>query len=597
MTIRLILRRFGEKSLANRIEGFDNKLLLPLISATITGQPPAPSVINGGASRFSTSDTNKAARSLNKCITLISMPLCPRLANRLRAGSGAPPALRAQLVAPLAYKSLVFDHSFASSPYPLYGLFGDHISRLISAPSARSAAVGGQNPRSCQHQAFDPSLISAAHVSSSSSLFSVERPLLPGRHIVASGQGDLGAVARASNGAATERLSGLASTSGRSVAPVGATQRQNTGRFHAGHHTKTALSSHWVSCDSCACSNSTSGCSNSNSNSSWAGNVAALRRRSNGLRYRRAASPLGADRFCGIGGTGRRSFATGSWGTGGGGGGGGGGATEGSESGLPPPIIISPVACRVVVIGWMGSNRRYLNKYGSLWARSGDHEVLMIRPTVAQTLVRWRGVVVAGRDIDRVSKMHRENPAMPTIYHVFSTGGFIHAGTMWRWMDEVEDVAQRRDLLEEVRGIILDSAPAAVNPEMSARAIVSAVTNTPAEELSYGMPGWQGALLNGTRSFMESYLESKGVKLRTEEVYDAWYNLAPVCPQLYLYSDADPLVPASDVERYMGVQEGRGVEVSGYKWPDSGHVEHFRRYPQEYAYQISAFLARALRDW
>jgi hypothetical protein len=42
------------------------------------------------------------------------------------------------------------------------------------------------------------------------------------------------------------------------------------------------------------------------------------------------------------------------------------------------------------------------------------------------------------------------------------------------------------------------------------------------------------------------------------QVYDAWYNLAPVCPQLYLYSDADPLVPASDVERYMAVQVSGG---------------------------------------
>lgn len=45
------------------------------------------------------------------------------------------------------------------------------------------------------------------------------------------------------------------------------------------------------------------------------------------------------------------------------------------------------------------------------------------------------------------------------------------------------------------------------------------------------------------------------------------------------------------------LQEGRGVEVSGYKWASSGHVDHFRRHPQEYSYQISAFLARVLRDW
>jgi hypothetical protein len=54
-----------------------------------------------------------------------------------------------------------------------------------------------------------------------------------------------------------------------------------------------------------------------------------------------------------------------------------------------------------------------------LWASSGDHEVLMIRPTVATTLVRWRGVVVAGRDVDRVARLQRENPAMPTVYHIF----------------------------------------------------------------------------------------------------------------------------------------------------------------------------------
>ncbi len=35
---------------------------------------------------------------------------------------------------------------------------------------------------------------------------------------------------------------------------------------------------------------------------------------------------------------------------------------QGPAQGLPPPVIISPVALRVVVIGWMGCNKRYLNK-------------------------------------------------------------------------------------------------------------------------------------------------------------------------------------------------------------------------------------------
>jgi hypothetical protein len=38
------------------------------------------------------------------------------------------------------------------------------------------------------------------------------------------------------------------------------------------------------------------------------------------------------------------------------------------------------------------------------------------------------------------------------------------------------------------------------------------------------------------------------------QVYEAWYEMAPACPQLYLYSSADPIVPAQDVERYMKIQ-------------------------------------------
>ena len=38
------------------------------------------------------------------------------------------------------------------------------------------------------------------------------------------------------------------------------------------------------------------------------------------------------------------------------------------------------------------------------------------------------------------------------------------------------------------------------------------------------------------------------------QVFDAWYNLAPHCPQLYLYSGADPLVDSRDVEKFMAIQ-------------------------------------------
>jgi len=219
--------------------------------------------------------------------------------------------------------------------------------------------------------------------------------------------------------------------------------------------------------------------------------------------------------------------------------------------------------------------------------------VLGIRPSVAQTLLRFKGVVAAGRDIDAVARLHIENPALPTFYHIFSTGGFVHAGTMWRWMDEVEDVMLRRDLLEEVAGIILDSAPSRVDEDIAARAVMSVLSNQPALPPGAG----EGPVLGAARNVLRLWFNSSSIKKREEEVYEAWYNRAPYCPQLYLYSEGDPLVPPSHVEQYMKVQESRGVEVSSYKWRDSGHCEHFRRYPHEYAFQISTFISKALKNW
>lgn len=44
-------------------------------------------------------------------------------------------------------------------------------------------------------------------------------------------------------------------------------------------------------------------------------------------------------------------------------------------------------------------------------------------------------------------------------------------------------------------------------------------------------------------------------------------------------------------------QATRGVEIFSHKWEDSGHCEHYRRYPHEYAFQVSQFTNNALKDW
>ena len=48
-----------------------------------------------------------------------------------------------------------------------------------------------------------------------------------------------------------------------------------------------------------------------------------------------------------------------------------------------------------LLIDWLCSTLRSLptQRYSALWERTGDHAVITIRPTIAQTLLRFKGVV------------------------------------------------------------------------------------------------------------------------------------------------------------------------------------------------------------
>jgi hypothetical protein len=122
---------------------------------------------------------------------------------------------------------------------------------------------------------------------------------------------------------------------------------------------------------------------------------------------------------------------------------------------------------------------------------------------------------------------------------------------------------------------------------------VSAMTGIPAEDVDRRA----GLLMAPTEAFLRYWLSRHGTQLRQEEVLEAWYHRAPSVPQLYLYSDADPLVPVSEVEQYMKLQQTRGVEVTGHMFRGSGHCQHLRMHPHQYALQVSKFVTNVLSSW
>eukprot|EP00201_Polytomella_parva_P019230 CAMPEP_0175055536 /NCGR_PEP_ID=MMETSP0052_2-20121109/10141_1 /TAXON_ID=51329 ORGANISM="Polytomella parva, Strain SAG 63-3" /NCGR_SAMPLE_ID=MMETSP0052_2 /ASSEMBLY_ACC=CAM_ASM_000194 /LENGTH=229 /DNA_ID=CAMNT_0016320405 /DNA_START=607 /DNA_END=1296 /DNA_ORIENTATION=- len=203
----------------------------------------------------------------------------------------------------------------------------------------------------------------------------------------------------------------------------------------------------------------------------------------------------------------------------------------------------------------------------------------------------YAGIIAGGKGLDKIAKLHRLAPDMPTVYHIFSTGGFIMAGTIWKWLDEIDDVGVRRFLTEEVQGIIFDSGPAQPKAPMAARAIVSSFTKVPAELVDERY-GW---FVTRIESFLEWWLKRDSNVQREKDVLEAWYHQSPYCPHLYLYGDKDPLCTPEDVEGYRAVQAMRGVRTRSHKFVGGTHVELFRRSPFEYTHVISQFLAQVIK--
>ena len=147
----------------------------------------------------------------------------------------------------------------------------------------------------------------------------------------------------------------------------------------------------------------------------------------------------------------------------------------------------------------------------------------------------------------------------------------------------------RRKFIEQLRGVIIDSAPSHTTPKIWARGCVSAIFRTSVDAIEEDHP----VLLAAAHKVAEQYITLPSISRHLREVRGAWsHYLHPNVPQMYLYSTADALIPASHVEQFIEQKQARGVAVTQHCWSDSGHCEHFRVHPKQYARLIHSFLER-----
>jgi hypothetical protein len=128
--------------------------------------------------------------------------------------------------------------------------------------------------------------------------------------------------------------------------------------------------------------------------------------------------------------------------------------------------------------------------------------------------------------------------------------------------------------------------------DVSSRALVAAALGRPADGIEEELP-W---LVKPTAAVVEGYLKLPFIKDSLVGMEQSWLQQAPACPKLFLYSEADVLIQPGVVEGFMREQQAAGSQTYCYKWSDSAHVDHYRKYPEEYKQQLARFVQQVLPE-
>ncbi|TVU07514.1 hypothetical protein EJB05_40870 [Eragrostis curvula] len=261
----------------------------------------------------------------------------------------------------------------------------------------------------------------------------------------------------------------------------------------------------------------------------------------------------------------------------------------------------------VVLLGWLGSRQKHLKRYADWYTSRGFHVVTFTLPM--SDIVSYNLGGKAEKNVEMLSEhlagWVREESDKNIIFHTFSNTGWLCYGV-------ILDNLQRKDpsAMEKIKACVVDSAPvAAPDPQVWASGFSAALM----KKHSVATKGvgsndlrsdvlvvesnrdpkpvaTEAVLLSALEKFFNVVLNYPAINRRLSDVMELLSSKQPKCPQLYIYSSADRVIPARSVESFIEGQRRAGHEVRACDFVTSPHVDHCRSNPGLYTSQLTKFL-------
>ncbi|KAH6831374.1 alpha/beta-Hydrolases superfamily protein [Perilla frutescens var. hirtella] len=249
----------------------------------------------------------------------------------------------------------------------------------------------------------------------------------------------------------------------------------------------------------------------------------------------------------------------------------------------------------VVLLGWLGAKQKHLKRYADWYTSRGFHVITFTIPM--SELLRYQIGGKVEQDVEllvnHLADWLEEEHGKNLVFHTFSNTGWLTYGAILEKFQK-KDV----DLAGKIRGCIVDSAPVAVpDPQKNSIATKGSAIERDTEvkvgtrtTIEVKPAITEAALLLLLEKVFGVVLNHPSINRRLSDVMSLLTSEQPRCPQLYIYSSADKVIPAGSVESFIEKQRKSGREVRACNFISTPHVDHFRNDPQLYSSQLTRFL-------
>lgn len=286
----------------------------------------------------------------------------------------------------------------------------------------------------------------------------------------------------------------------------------------------------------------------------------------------------------------------------------------------------------VVLLGWLGARQKHLRKYAEWYNEQGMEALTFVLPmgdllslnpgdkaerhvdVLVAELEAWLEADAGGESVS--GREGADNASERSfVFHTFSNTGWLAYGAVLKRLRE----RHGSGIEKRIKGCVVDSAPhmepdpqvwasgfsTAILKRRSKAAIAMTVSAEAAKAgaADIGASAFQPkqqpdvvekALQALLEKFFSVYLKLPAVQRKLEDLTEILAREQPPCPQLYIYSTADRVIPAESVEAFIRLQKSDGRRVVARRLDSSPHVDHFRTFPQLYTEQLTSFLRECL---